>query len=430
MKLHKLIALAVLGSAVASNSLAQVDEGASSGVQPSNPGSRAIQGAPDLTGDLFVGTSQNSTDPTATLNDVFQVDPTSGAATSIYSNTGVWGATADPDNQRILFTTSSGTGFGDELMSVPYSGGAPTSLGLITAGGAPQRIDGLAMVGGTLYGTVADAVTNGLYSIDLGTLVATQIAAHPAESISGIDADPDTGIIYGVNDATGQLVTIATDGTITNLAAYPGGFADIDGIAVGGGFAYLVTDEAQDISVYDLINDVYVASLPSPFTNADVFSAGALAIEPLPLDADVALTKTASGGDDLGGAVTFDLWVDNNGPADATAVVVTDTFPDNVDYTSDSCGGSYGGGVFTWNVGIIANGGSAHCTVNGVVSDFGAISNTASVSAAENDPVPGNNSSTAGLEGVARVIPTLGVWGLIAMISLVLGIAVVTFRRD
>lgn len=430
MKLNKLIALAVLGSAVASHSIAQVDEAASSGVQAANPGSRSIQGAPDLTGDLFVGTSQNSSDPAATLNDVFQVDPNTGTANSIYSNTGVWGATADPDNQRILFTTSSGTGFGDELMAVPYSGGAPVSLGLITNGGVSQRIDGLAMSGGVLYASEAGAgATQGFYSIDLGTLVATMISAHP-DSISGIDADPDTGIIYGVNDSTGQLVTIATDGTITNVAAYPVGLTDIDGIAVGGGFAYLITDEAQPISVYDLVNNVYVADLPSPFANADVFSAGALAFMPAPMEADLSLVKTAAGGGSIGAAVNFGLTVTNNGPGDASSVVVTDTFPTNVDYTSDDCGGSYAAGVFTWNIGALANGAAIACNVAGVVSGFGQVNNTASVSAAETDPVPGNNSSTAGVVAAAQIIPTLSMWGLMAMIGLILGMVALNVRRD
>ncbi len=237
-----------------------------------------VGGVPNLNGLLFVGTSQNSSDPTATLNDVFTVDPVANTSNSILMNTGVWGATADPANQRILFTRSSGAGFGDELWQVPYGGGTPTSLGSIVDGvGAPRRIDGLAMSGGVLYGSVADAVSNGLYSIDLGSLVATQLGTF-SDSISGIDADPATGTIYGTNDSTLQLVSIALDGTLTNVAAYPAGFVDIDGLAIGNGLAYLITDESQDISVYDLVGGVYTTPLTSPFASADIFSAGAYAV--------------------------------------------------------------------------------------------------------------------------------------------------------
>lgn len=139
------------------------------------------------------------------------------------------------------------------------------------------RIDGLAMSGGVLYGVNAGAGPgNGFYTISLTTLVATPVALF-LDSISGLDADPATGIIYGTNDTTGQLVTITTAGVITNLAAYPAGVADVDGLAVGNGFAYLVTDEAGTFPVYDIGGAVFVASLTSPFTAADTFSGGALA---------------------------------------------------------------------------------------------------------------------------------------------------------
>ena len=247
------------------------------------------RGVASIEGQLFVGTSQNSNDPTDTLNDVFAVNPSTDSSTSILSEVQVWGATADLANQRVLFTTSSGLapppgsiGGGDELVEIPVAGGAPNSLGVIAlATGAPLRIDGLAISGGTLYGVNAGGgAENGFYSIDLGTLVATQIAPFMTESISGLDADPDTGIIYGTDDSTGQLVSIDTSGVITNVAAYPAGIADIDGLAVGNGLAFLVTDESQPISVYDLTSGTYLSDLTSPFTSADVFSGAAFPAAP------------------------------------------------------------------------------------------------------------------------------------------------------
>lgn len=263
---------------------AQQDERSVGGGVPANPVDPVdtFLGAPDLSGLLFVGTSQNSSTPGDALNDVFSVDPGTGSATSIYMNAHVWGATADPANSRILFTQSSGqiANGGDELFAVPYTGGAPVSLGLITnsAGGAGQRMDGLAMSGGQLYGFEAGAgATNGFYSIDLGTLVATMIGTN-TDSISGLDADPDTGIIYGTNDTAGQLVSIDPGtGMATNVVAYPAGYTDVDGLAVGNGMAYLITDESQDIQVYDIGGGSFVGTLPSPFAAADVFSGGAIA---------------------------------------------------------------------------------------------------------------------------------------------------------
>ncbi len=273
-----ILCISLLSLGLCHMAFAQAEEDLSAAAPGTFDPAPITQGVGALDGLLFVGTSQNSSDPAGTLNDVFTVDPVTDASASILSGVGVWGATADIANERILFTRSSGVGFGDELFEVPYAGGAPTSVGLITdVGGAPRRIDGLAISGGVLYGCVADAASNGIYSIDLGTLVATLSGAF-ADSISGCDADPDTGIIYGVDDTAGQLVTVGTDGTVTNVAAYPAGLTDIDGLAVGGGFAYLVTDESQPISVYDLAAGTYGPDLTSPFANADVFSGGAIAI--------------------------------------------------------------------------------------------------------------------------------------------------------
>ena len=253
----------------------------------SGPAPEAVEGTvviPPLGDLLFIGTSQNSTDPTSTLNDVFTVDPMTDTSASVATGVQVWGATADIANQRVLFTRSSGNGSGDQLFEVPYAGGDPASVGLIMdPTGAPMRIDGLAISGGVLYGTNADALNNGLYSIDWGTLVATQVGAF-ADSISGIDADPDTGVIYGVNDTTGQLVTLSPTGTITPVINYPAGFSDIDGIAVGNGIVYLVADEAGPIPAYDIAGAAYGTPLTSPFTSADVFSGAAYAVGVIPVE--------------------------------------------------------------------------------------------------------------------------------------------------
>jgi len=236
------------------------------------------RGVSPINDQLFAGTSTN---PTGSVNNVFVVDTVNDTSQDIGSLAGVWGATADVVNERILYTTSSvsTTVGGDELFEIPYAGGAPVSLGLITDALAGEfRVDGLAMSNGTLYAVLAGGLeSNGFYSIDLQTLVATEISLYD-DSISGIDADPDTCIIYGTNDTTGQLVTISTTGAITNVAAYPSGITDIDGIAVGNGNAYLVTDEAQDISVYDLALNTYGTALTSPFAAADTFSGAAIAV--------------------------------------------------------------------------------------------------------------------------------------------------------
>src|SRR4029079_5133313 len=88
----------------------------------------------------------------------------------------------------------------------------------------------------------------------------------------------------------------------------------------------------------------------------------------------------------------------NNGPAAATSVSLTDTFPGgfNRGTVTPSQGTCTGTPSFTCSLGSIASGGSATVTVNYTVpsSTTADQTNTASVSSAVADPVSGNNSAS------------------------------------
>jgi hypothetical protein len=100
------------------------------------------------------------------------------------------------------------------------------------------------------------------------------------DSISGIDADPATGTIYGVDDTLGSLVQIDIGaGTITPVVAYPDASEDdIDGLAVGNNRAYLIPDDNAPglIYVYNLQTATFETPLTAPWgATADTFSGGA-----------------------------------------------------------------------------------------------------------------------------------------------------------
>lgn len=230
---------------------------------------------------IFTGTSLNGPGGN---NDVFLVNPATNTANSLLAGVPVWGATFDTASQRILYTTEGGADSavdGAPLYEIPLATGVPNLLGVIRDGtGADFRIDGLAMSGGTLFGSRAAADADGIYSIDLGTLVAT-LQFPFTDSVSGIDADPDTGIVYGVNDTTGALVSIDVAGnTMTTVALYPDAANenDIDGLAVGGGRAFLVPDDNAPglIYVYDIASGTFLTPLTAPWgATADTFSGAA-----------------------------------------------------------------------------------------------------------------------------------------------------------
>ena len=127
-------------------------------------------------------------------------------------------------------------------------------------------------------------------------------------------------------------------------------------------------------------------------------------------DADLALTKTDSTDPVLaGGALTYTLTVQNNGPSAATGVALTDNLPTGVSYQSatpsqGTC--SEASGTVTCDLGAIANGGSATVPIAVTPQGDGTITNTASVQATQDDPTSTNNAASeqtiVGPNGFAR----------------------------
>jgi uncharacterized repeat protein (TIGR01451 family) len=125
--------------------------------------------------------------------------------------------------------------------------------------------------------------------------------------------------------------------------------------------------------------------------------------------ADLMITKSDSPDPvTAGSTLTYTLTVTNNGPTDATGVIVTDTLPMEVLFVSatasqGSC--SEAAGVVACNLGNLASAASASVTIEGTVDPStlaGMITNTASVTANENDPDSANN--TANTETLVTVI--------------------------
>lgn len=111
-----------------------------------------------------------------------------------------------------------------------------------------------------------------------------------------------------------------------------------------------------------------------------------------------------------GSTVPYTLAVTNNGPTAASSVSVTDPLPAGAGFVSAtgtgwSCG--FSAGVVTCTTPSLALGAAPPITLTitaPVVKHSEEIPNTATVSSATSDPVPGNNSSTA----VVHVVPGHG----------------------
>jgi uncharacterized repeat protein (TIGR01451 family) len=108
----------------------------------------------------------------------------------------------------------------------------------------------------------------------------------------------------------------------------------------------------------------------------------------------------------LGRNITYKLEVENDGPNNATGVVVTDTLPAGVTFVSASFGCTYNPGPHnvTCNIGNLSNDREAKRTIVVQTTAIGTITNTATVTGNQTDPRVSNNTDTAQTRVVIGVL--------------------------
>jgi uncharacterized repeat protein (TIGR01451 family) len=109
----------------------------------------------------------------------------------------------------------------------------------------------------------------------------------------------------------------------------------------------------------------------------------------------MAVTLSAPGSVGFANPIRYSVAVRNNGPSGATGVRVTVSLPLSVSFQSASTGSCFRVfGSVVCNLGPMAAGGSASIQITVLTLQLGSVTATASVSANESDPVPGNNSDS------------------------------------
>ncbi|MCP4123936.1 MAG: tandem-95 repeat protein [Bacteroidetes bacterium] len=165
----------------------------------------------------------------------------------------------------------------------------------------------------------------------------------------------------------------------------------------------------QDTLIYEVCDDG--TPLPSQCDTAMVF----LVIEPGV--ADLSLVKTVNDTTPIiGDTITFMLTLSNAGPDTATGVTVLDSLPSGYSYVSDD-GASAGttsedGGILTWTIGSLEDGGNAMLLIRASVNGSGDYSNVAQVTASDQydpDSEPNNDDGDQGEddENKAVTVPEL-----------------------
>ncbi|MCB1587598.1 MAG: DUF11 domain-containing protein [Xanthomonadales bacterium] len=266
-------------------------------------------------------------------------------------------------------------------------------------------------------------------------LTMTKTAAAPSPLVVG---DTITYTLMAANagpgDATGVVVTDALPANVTYVSNTCGATVaaglvtwNIGALANGAGAS---CDVVVTVNAVGPISNTATATGdqtdPTPANNAGTADLGGATL------ADVVLLKSnnATGGLAPGDAFSFFINVTNNGPTDATNVVVTDVLSNKVSYVANTCGATVTGATLTWTIPTLANGAEANCEIQVIYVGLGDVINLVSSTANDPDPNPANNTD---IESVATAnavpVPALNGFTLAALAALMAGLGLWMRRR-
>ncbi|MEX0313515.1 MAG: gliding motility-associated C-terminal domain-containing protein [Allomuricauda sp.] len=315
--------------------------------------------------------------------------------------------------------------------------------------GVYQSLNGSWTVGNLANGTsetiviTADVLANGDYTniAELTGLTETDVDSTPSNN-DGTEDDQQTiePVPVPVSDlllrkSVNVLSPFVGDEVIFNISITNNGPSDVTGVEVEdilpAGYTYV--SNSRTAGVYDPGTGIWelnglipngttetmsITAIVNPtgdyFNVTEVFSSSnfdpnstpnnnnvfendqdSAGTTPIPTS-DLSLNKTVDNEfPDVGSNVTFTITVTNDGPSDATGVVVSDALPSGYIYLSDNSGGTYSAVTGLWNVGTILGGGNASLDITARVNTSGDYNNIAEVVAAiqlDPDSTPGNNN--------------------------------------
>ncbi len=345
------------------------------------------------------------------------VVPVAGATVSDTFPTGVssvaWTCTASAGSS----CPAGGAGDIGALVDLLVDGTATFTITATIDAGAPDPLVNTASVAPPA-GVTDPNPTNDTDTVPVGVVPANQVdlalvkTALPAVVAPG---DPVTWTILVTNlgaiPVTGATVTdafplgassVAWTCTASAGSACPaGGSGDVAAsvdLLVGGTATFTATAVVDAGAPDPLVNSASIAppagvTDPNPTNDTDTVPITVAAAG----QADLAIVKADSPdpvrvGDDL----TYTLTVTNHGPGTATGVTVTDPLPAGVTFVSAFPSQGTCAGTVTCTLGTVSVGNVATVTlvVRPTAAAGSPISNMATVSGAETDPVPGNNDDT------------------------------------
>jgi len=347
-------------------------------------------------------------------------DPVTAGANITYtlswSNSGNMNASATivtagvPANTTFVSASAGGT---------QTAGTVTWTLGALAAGGSgsAQMVVRVAnpLANGTIITHAGGSIDSAETTPVTGAAVTTTVTSAPVLTLSVSDApDPVAAggnITYtlgwsntGTMNSSGVVLAAGVPANTTFVSATAGGAEaagtvtwNIGALATGAsGSAQMVVRVASPLANGTIITHAG-GSIDSAETTPVAGAAVTTTVTSAPL---LALTRSdAPDPVTAGGNLTYTLTFANNGTADATLVVLTDTVPANTTFVSATLAGTQAAGTVTWNLGTLAAGasGSAQLVVrvasplaNGTTITSGA----GSLDSAQTNPVAGLAATT------------------------------------
>lgn len=215
------------------------------------------------------------------------------------------------------------------------------------------------------------------------TITVTNVGPNTANSVIIEDALP-TGYAYVSDDGGGAY--------ISSLGVWQAGT-----ITTGSNKTLKITARVLSSGTYQNIATILSSGQTDPNLSNNSAS---VTVTPGGGVANLSLTQgTPIISNSVAGQVTFVITVTNNGPYNATNVIVKDKLPSGFTYVSDDSGGTYNKDTGLWPAGAIANGASKTLRLTARVDPTGTMTNWAEVWSADqspstNDRVYGNSSTT------------------------------------
>ncbi len=311
-------------------------------------------------------------------------------------------------------TYNSGTGVWD-VGSVAYPGNATlTLIATVDSGASGQTIINFANISSAVQAdpdsannTSSDSIYVGGTDVSL-TKVVSDPAGDPNEgdtvtyTITVSNSADSTATNIEINDALPSGATYASYSTtlgafnnssgiwrITSLATSGSAELTLRATVDSGTSGSTITNTATKVSMDQVDTD------GSNDSDSVSFTVQA---------ADISIDKTVDDPSaNPGDPIYYTITAENNGPSEATSVVVTDQLPAGIKfsrYSTTSSGGTYDSSSGFWNVSSIPNGSSATLTIFANVTTNLTTSTTfyntaVFTSADQSDPVTMNNSGLA-----------------------------------